>query len=120
MFFLYETFVYFLFQSLNPFIHFKFAYIFLVLYFQFFSVVDLWYMNLFFSFGVSRCLVLKNIFSCFQCPLLNISYCPATEVDLSLGKKLVRWISSDFLFFFVNLLKKWSISYSVNILYFNY
>lgn len=56
-------------------------------------------MNLFFSFGVSRCLVLKNIFSCFQCPLLNISYCPATEVDLSLGKKLVRWISSDFLFF---------------------
>ncbi|KAA8542054.1 hypothetical protein F0562_023206 [Nyssa sinensis] len=24
-----------------------------------------------------------------QCPLLNISYCPPTEVDLSLGKKLV-------------------------------
>ncbi|KAL7161944.1 hypothetical protein ACSBR2_042425 [Camellia fascicularis] len=24
-----------------------------------------------------------------QCPLLNISYCPATEIDLSLGKKLV-------------------------------
>lgn len=24
-----------------------------------------------------------------QCPLLNITYCPATEVDLSLGKKLV-------------------------------
>ncbi|GMP34293.1 hypothetical protein CsSME_00007221 [Camellia sinensis var. sinensis] len=24
-----------------------------------------------------------------QCPLLNITYCPATEVDLSLGKKMV-------------------------------
>ncbi|GMQ09534.1 hypothetical protein CsSME_00052871 [Camellia sinensis var. sinensis] len=24
-----------------------------------------------------------------QCPLLNVSYCPATEIDLSLGKKLV-------------------------------
>ncbi|XP_052182651.1 probable alpha-mannosidase At5g13980 [Diospyros lotus] len=24
-----------------------------------------------------------------QCPLLNISYCPATEIDLNLGKKLV-------------------------------
>ena len=28
----------------------------------------------------------------FQCPLLNISYCPGSEVDLSQGKKLVRKI----------------------------
>ncbi|GMP34286.1 hypothetical protein CsSME_00007218 [Camellia sinensis var. sinensis] len=26
---------------------------------------------------------------CLLCPLLNITYCPATEVDLSLGKKMV-------------------------------
>lgn len=26
----------------------------------------------------------------FQCPLLNISYCPSSEVDLSQGKDLVR------------------------------
>lgn len=33
-----------------------------------------------------------NILSSFQCLLLNISYCPATEVDLSVGKKIVSYI----------------------------
>ncbi|XP_073060322.1 probable alpha-mannosidase At5g13980 [Primulina eburnea] len=39
------------------------------------------------SSSTSRC---KSPTASFlQCPLLNISYCPPTEVDLSLGKKLV-------------------------------
>ncbi|KAL1554044.1 alpha-mannosidase [Salvia divinorum] len=35
----------------------------------------------------SECKSLVTNFN--QCPLLNISYCPATEVDLSVGKKIV-------------------------------
>ncbi|PWA81251.1 glycosyl hydrolase family 38 protein [Artemisia annua] len=31
----------------------------------------------------------------FQCPLLNISYCPSTEADLSSGKKLVVVVYSS-------------------------
>ncbi|XP_073018225.1 probable alpha-mannosidase At5g13980 isoform X1 [Primulina eburnea] len=37
--------------------------------------------------STSECKSLVTNFK--QCPLLNISYCPPTEVDLSLGKKLV-------------------------------
>ena len=40
-----------------------------------------------------KCLFIYLLF--FQCPLLNISYCPATEVDLSVGKKIVSIILTD-------------------------
>ena len=39
--------------------------------------------SFFFSFSVANR-------RSFQCPLLNISYCPSSEVDLSDGKDLVR------------------------------
>ncbi|KAL3655031.1 hypothetical protein CASFOL_000817 [Castilleja foliolosa] len=51
-----------------------------------------------------------------QCPLLNISYCPATEVDLSGGKKIVSRISSSLFEFPASELKQQSISSSLLLL----
>lgn len=49
--------------------------------------------NLFSSYNFFSAFVITNIsfyiFFSWQCPLLNISYCPPTEVNLSGGKKLV-------------------------------
>lgn len=73
----------------NPFLHF------IVL----FLVTSWIWFN---CFGMN-CMHDTNILSSFQCPLLNISYCPATEVDLSVGKKIVSYILIEIIILLVFL-----------------